>query len=120
MKPEVGRCSNPGRGSLLGVREWRRPPSLKSLQPSLRTLASPRADRSRCTGRAIERQSYARQSGSLLFKLDDRLYATDFVCSEDHLIARLHGVEHQAVLYLEILGARATARRNRSTLRLLN
>src|SRR6266478_8068457 len=48
-------------------------------------------------------------SGSLLFEFGDRLYATNFGCSEDHLVTRLQGVEHEAVLYLQILGSAATA-----------
>src|SRR5882762_7894696 len=58
-------------------------------------------------------------SGSLLFEFADRLYPTNFGGSEDHLVSLLQGVEHEAVLYLQILGSAATARANRHALCLM-
>src|SRR5882724_10992972 len=58
-------------------------------------------------------------SGSLLFEFGDHLCATNFGRSEDHLVTRLQGVEHEAVLYLQILSSPATARANRHALCLM-
>src|SRR5258707_10714471 len=59
-------------------------------------------------------------SRSLLLQFRDRFNAADFAHGDDHLVARLHGVEYQPILYLELLGSSAGTGADRPALSLLN
>src|SRR4051795_3008390 len=72
------------------------------------------------SGRYIGRRAKNSTLGLLLLELGDGLDAAGFGHGESNLVAGLHGVEYQPVLYLEFLGGSAAAGADSAALRLLD